>query len=103
MSEKNEFDVVQNNINKIYELFKSHSKLNYVVQSIPGQQIVDYLEIDKSEYEHFFNLMCYELKVLSINPGTDEVSYHWQENDFGLLEPLRTQLERDIKIDELGI
>jgi hypothetical protein len=103
MSEKNELNVVQSHINKIYELFKSQSKLNYVTPSIPGQQIVDYLQIDKSEYYHFFNLMCYELKVLSINPGTDEVSYHWQENDYGLLEPLRTQLERDIKIDELGI
>ena len=42
--------------------------------------------------------MCYELEVLSINPGTDEMSYHWEQNDFGLLEPYRTALERDIKI-----
>ena len=47
--------------------------------------------------------MCYELEVLSINPGMDEMSYHWEQNDFGLLEPHRTKLERDIKIDELGI
>lgn len=47
--------------------------------------------------------MCYELKVLSINPGSDEMSYHWKQNDFGLLEPYLTQLKRDNNLTDLGI
>ena len=85
------------------ELFRSHSRPGYIPPHLPGETFVEHFSLQDGDIDYFFNLMCYELEVLSINPGMDEMSYHWEQNDFGLLEPHRTKLERDIKIDELGI
>ena len=85
------------------ELFRKHSRPGYIPLFLPGTVFVEHFNLQKDDIDHFFNLMCYELEVLSINPGTDEMSYHWEENDFGLSEPYLTHLKRDMKISELGL
>jgi hypothetical protein len=92
-------------IPQLLDIFKSKSRPNYTPLFISGSDIVTHfnLDLESGEIDKFFNVMCYELNVLSINPGTDEISYHWQDNDFGLLEPYSTQLIRDNNLNGLGI
>lgn len=90
-------------IQKCIQLFKQHCRKDYIPPSLNGQLFVKHFELlDKSgDIDHFFTLMCYKLEVLTINPGEDEMSYHWQDNNFGLQENYLLQLQREIKLDQL--
>lgn len=94
---------------EILNLFRIRSVEGRVPLYLPGDLFVKHFELSKDEssgefyVDNFFNKFCYDLKVLTINPGTDEVSYHWQENDFGLEDSYFTQLQRELKISDLGI
>jgi hypothetical protein len=85
------------------QLLRNNSRPGYIPPHLPGSDFVEHFNLRQADIDHFFNLMCYELQVLSINPQMDESSYNWEENDFGLLEPFKTQLEREEKLKELGI
>jgi hypothetical protein len=87
----------------VIDIFKSNCSPGYTPLYLPGKTFVEHFSLQDGDIDHFFNLMCYELKVLSINPGSDEMSYHWEQNDFGLLEPYLTQLKRDNNLTDLGI
>jgi hypothetical protein len=87
----------------VIDIFKSKCRPGYTPLYLPGKTFVEHFSLQDEDIDHFFNLMCYELKVLSINPGSDEMSYHWEQNDFGLLEPYLTQLKRDNNLTDLGI
>jgi hypothetical protein len=90
-------------IEQSIELFRKNSSHDYIPMYLPGKLFVEHFNLDEElgEIDHFFNVMCYELKVLSINPGTDEVSYHWEDNDFGLEDVYLNQLKRELKIEQL--
>lgn len=90
-------------IEPIIDIFKSNCRPDYILISISGHEFVKHFKLEKEDIDEFFNYMCYEISVLSINPGEDEVSFHWQENNFGLTETYLTQLKREIKLDNLNL
>lgn len=96
-------------VDDVLNLFRNHCREGRVPLYLPGDLFVKHFELlnsersDKLYVDKFFNRFCYDLKVLTINPGTDEVSYHWQQNDFGLEDSYFTQLQRELKISDLGI
>ncbi len=85
------------------DLFKKYSNKEYIPMYLAGSVFVEHFNLTEADIEHFFNLMCYELEVLEINPGEPEMSYRWEKNNFGLFESYRTSLERDIKLNNLGL
>lgn len=108
---------VEITVMEILNLFRIMSVEGRVPLYLPGDLFVKHFELSTSEksgelyvdnfigwrIDYFFNKFCYDLKVLTINPGTDEASYHWQQNDFGLEDSYFTQLQRELKINDLGI
>lgn len=96
-------------IDDVLNLFRNHCTESRVPLYLPGDIFVKHFELSTDErseelyVDNFFNKFCYDLKVLTINPGTDEMSYHWQLNDFGLEEKYFLQLKRELKINDLGL
>ena len=88
----------------VIDIFKSKCRPGYTPLYLPGETFVEHFSLQDEDIDHFFNLMCYELKVLSeIKADYLKGSYHWEQNDFGLLEPYLTQLKRDNNLTDLGI